>query len=68
MKTRELFKIQQQIEGKALTLIPLKIFFKGRWAKCEIGVGKGKREWEKREDIKRRDVNREMAKAMRVKA
>jgi tmRNA-binding protein len=31
-------------------------------------VGKGKREWEKREDIKRRDVNREMAKAMRVKA
>lgn len=67
LKTKELLKIRQQIEGKALTLIPLKLFFKGRWAKCEIGVGKGKREWEKREDIKRRDVNREMAKAMRVK-
>lgn len=68
LKSRELLKIQQQIEGKALTLIPLKLFFKGRWAKCEIGVGKGKREWEKREDIKKRDTDREMAKAMRVKA
>lgn len=67
LKSRELLKIQQQIEGKALTLIPLKLFFKGRWAKCEIGVGKGKREWEKREDIKKRDTDREMAKAMRVK-
>jgi SsrA-binding protein len=68
LKSKEMLKIQQQIEGKALTLIPLKLFFKGRWVKCEIGIGKGKREWEKREDIKRRDVNREMAKAMRVKA
>ncbi|MFH2085918.1 MAG: SsrA-binding protein SmpB [bacterium] len=67
MKSSELLKIQKQIEGKPLTLIPLKLFFKGRWAKCEIGVGKGKREWEKREDIKKRDTNREMAKAMRNK-
>jgi SsrA-binding protein len=68
LKSSELFKIQQRVEGKNLTLIPLKLFFKGRWAKCEIGLGKGKREWEKREDIKRRDVNREMAKAIRNKA
>lgn len=67
VKSSELFKIKQKIEGKNLTLVPLRLFFKGRWAKCEIGIGKGKREWEKREDIKRRDVNREMAKAMRVK-
>lgn len=67
LKSSELFKIQQRIEGKNLTLIPLKLFFKGRWAKCEIGLGKGKKEWEKREDIKRRDVNREMAKAIRNK-
>jgi len=67
LKSSELFKIQQRIEGKNLTLIPLKLFFKGRWAKCEIGLGKGKREWEKREDIKKRDINREMAKAIRNK-
>ena len=67
LKSSELFKIQQRVEGKNLTLIPLRLFFKGRWAKCEVGLGKGKREWEKREDIKRRDVNREMAKAIRNK-
>ena len=48
LKNSELLKIHKQIEGKNLTLIPLKLFFKGRWAKCEIGVGKGKKEWEKR--------------------
>lgn len=67
LKTNELMKIQQKIEGKNLTLVPLRLFFKGRWAKCEIGLGKGKKEWEKREDIKKRDVNREMAKAIRNK-
>ena len=67
MKAGEILKIQKQIEGKPLTLVPLKLFFKGRWVKCEIGVGKGKREWEKREDIKKRDTDREMAKAMRNK-
>lgn len=65
LKINELLKIQKQIEGKNLTLIPLRLFFKGRWAKCEIGIGKGKKEWEKRADIKKRDVDREMAKAMK---
>ena len=67
LKSNELLKIQQKVEGRSLTLVPLKIFFKGRWAKCEIGLGKGKQEWEKREDIKKRDVGREMARAIRNK-
>jgi len=65
LKEREIIKILKQIEGKSLTLVPLKLFFKGRWAKCEIGIGKGKKEWEKRADIKKRDTDREMAKAMK---
>lgn len=67
LKSSELFKIQQKVEGKHLTLVPLQLFFKGRWVKCEIGLGRGKKEWEKRDAIKRRDVGREMAKAIRVK-
>ncbi|MFH1244179.1 MAG: SsrA-binding protein SmpB [bacterium] len=65
MKAKEILKIQKQIEGKPLTLVPLKLFFKGRWAKCEIGVGKGKREWEKRADLKARDIKRDLAKAVK---
>ncbi len=65
LKASELGKIVQKTEGKNLTLVPIKLFFKGRWAKCEIGLGKGKKEWEKRADIKKRDVEREMASAVK---
>lgn len=65
LKESEILKILKQVEGKSLTLVPLKLFFKGRWVKCEIGIGKGKREWEKRADIKKRDVEREMARAVK---
>ncbi len=54
LKAHEIGKIVQKIEGKNLTLVPMRLFFKGRWAKCEIGLGKGKKEWEKRADIKKR--------------
>jgi len=65
LKSSEILRLSKKIEGKALTIVPLKLFFKGRWAKCEIGVGRGKKEWEKREDIKKRDQEREMAKAIK---
>ncbi len=65
LKTSEIMKILKQVEGKNLTLVPLRLFFKGRWVKCEIGIGKGKKEWEKREDIKKRDIKRDLAKAVK---
>lgn len=65
LKAREIERIVMKIEGKNLTLVPLRLFFKGRWVKCEIGLGKGKKEWEKRADIKKKDVEREMARAMK---
>jgi len=68
VKKGEMLKLLAKIEGKALTLVPLKLFFKGRWVKCELGVGKGKKEWEKRDDIKKRDAKREMAKALRQRS
>lgn len=65
LNKNEIFKLQQRIGGKSLALVPTKLFFQGRWVKCEIAIGKGKKEWEKREDIKKRDVQREIAKAMK---
>lgn len=64
-KSSELLKLQKKIEGKPLTLVPLRLFFKNRWVKCEIGIGKGKKELEKREDIKKRDIDREIAKTIK---
>lgn len=61
----EMLRLSKKMEGKVVTLVPLRLFFKGRWVKCEIGIGRGKKEYEKREDIKKRDQEREMARAMK---
>lgn len=63
----ELLKLAKKMEGKPLALVPLRLFFQGRWVKCELGVGKGKKDWEKREVIKKRDIEREIARTVRAK-
>lgn len=65
LKKAEILKLVKKMEGKPLTLVPLRLFFQGRWAKCELGIGRGKKEWEKREDIKKRDVDREIARSLK---
>jgi len=44
---------------------PVKLYFKKGFAKIELGVAKGKKEYDKREDIKTRDAKREMDRAMK---
>jgi SsrA-binding protein len=72
LRTRKLLMHRDEIDkliGKAVTkgytLIPLKIYFKGSFAKVEIGVAKGKRLFEKRETIKEREAKREIDRAMK---
>jgi len=54
-----------QIRG--YTLIPVKIYFKGGLAKVELALAKGKKGEDRREDIKRRDAQREMEKAVKLR-
>ncbi|MEI6690675.1 MAG: SsrA-binding protein SmpB [bacterium] len=65
LKNSEIAKLTKKMEGKAVTLIPLRLFFGGRWAKVEVGIGRGRKEYEKREVIKKRDVEREISSAMK---
>jgi SsrA-binding protein len=53
------------VEQKGLTLVPLKMYFKGSWVKISIGLGRGKKLHDKREDLKRRQDQRDMARAMK---
>lgn len=62
---KEIVRLQGKIAQKGYTLIPLKIYFKSGRAKVEVGLAKGKREFEKRESIKEREANREIEKAMK---
>lgn len=61
LKKRELAKLQTKIKEKGYTIIPLRIFFnEKRLIKIEIGLGKGKKQYDKRETIKQRDNDREL--------
>ncbi len=55
----EIHLIRTRLEQKGLTLIPLSLYFQRGFAKLELGLGKGKKLYDKREDIANRDVERE---------
>lgn len=60
LEKREIRKIEAKLKEKGYTLVPLRIYFKERLAKVEIGLAKGKKLHDKRESIKQKDVEREM--------
>jgi SsrA-binding protein len=60
LNKREIRKIKQQLQEKGLTLVPLKVYFKGSLIKVEIGIAKGKKLYDKRESIKKRDIERNL--------
>lgn len=58
----EIIRLNHEIETKRYTLIPLKLYFKKNKAKMLIGVARGKKNYDKRESIKKRDLDRELKK------
>lgn len=61
----ELLKIERKISEAGLTIVPLKIYFKSGRVKIEIGVARGKREYDKRQTLREQQDNREALRAMR---
>ncbi|MCX5725599.1 MAG: SsrA-binding protein SmpB [Candidatus Saganbacteria bacterium] len=55
----ELIKLIGKVSQKGLTLIPLKLYFDGNWAKIDLGLCKAKKLYEKREVLKEKDIKRE---------
>jgi SsrA-binding protein len=64
---REIRRIAEEISTKKLTLIPLKAYFKGGIVKVEIALAKGKKIYDKRAAIKKRESDRELKRALRSK-
>ena len=62
---KEIIKLSQKIYSKGLTLVPLKLYFKGRYIKVEIGLAKGKKQHDKREASKKKDANRQIERALK---
>ena len=62
---KEIKKLVQAIELKGLTLVPLKLYFKDNKLKVALGICRGKKDYDKRESIKERDIKREVAKRLK---
>ncbi|MBV6507743.1 MAG: SsrA-binding protein [Acidimicrobiales bacterium] len=60
----EIQRIRSKVDQDRLTLVPLSLYFKNGRAKVEIALGKGRRTVDRREEIARRDADREAARAM----
>ena len=60
LEKREIRRIEAKLKEKGYTLVPLKIYFKEKYAKVQIGLAKGKKLHDKRETLKQKDVEREM--------
>lgn len=67
LHTYEIRKIEGKIREKGYTLVPLKVYFKGSLVKVEIGVAKGKKLYDKRQDIAKKDQRRETEREFKVK-
>lgn len=58
-------RLNSILSQKGLTLIPVRIYFKKNRAKVEVGLAKGKRKYDKRESLRRKDMDREMKRQLR---
>ena len=67
MHKYEINKLMGKIKEKGMTLVPLKVYFKGSLVKVEIGIAKGKKLYDKRETIAKKDQRREAERDFKVK-
>ncbi|MBI5731935.1 MAG: SsrA-binding protein SmpB, partial [Candidatus Magasanikbacteria bacterium] len=64
LKKKEIARLIGLKTKEGLTIVPLKVYTKHHWIKLEIGLGRGKKQYDKREAIKKRDVTREIARGL----
>ena len=63
----ELISLGTKMKQKQLTLVPIRVYTKGRLVKAEIALAKSKRKFEKKESIKKKDIEREIDRELRGK-
>lgn len=65
MHRREIRRLIGAVEQQGHTLVPLDVHLSGGYAKVTLALGKGKKRYDKRQDLKRKDAEREMARSMK---
>ena len=67
MHKYEINKLMGKIKEKGMTLVPLKVYFKGSLVKVEIGLARGKKLYDKRQDIAKKDMRREAERDFKIR-
>ena len=65
MHKREILRLFGQLKQQGLTLIPLSIYFKGSLVKVQVGLCKGKKLYDKREDMAKKAANRDIERSLK---
>ena len=67
LNKREILKLRDKVEISGYTLVPIKLYFKNNRAKILLGVARGKKNYDKRESMKERDIKREIDRNLKNK-
>ena len=62
---RQILKLQEMVKVKGLSLVPISVYFKNSKVKVEIGIGKGKKLYDKREEIAKKDAQMKINRALK---
>ncbi|MBO0420000.1 SsrA-binding protein SmpB [Vagococcus fluvialis] len=65
MHKKQIAKLTAETKNTGVTLIPLKLYIKNGFAKVLVGVAKGKKQYDKRQDLKQKDMNREINRTLK---
>jgi len=64
---REILRLMGKVKERGLTIVPLRVYFKGKHIKVEIGLAKGKKIWGKREEKRKKTVDKEIRSALKYR-
>ena len=65
LNEREILKLSNDVRQKGMTLVPIRLYFKGNFIKLELGVGKGKKLYDKRADLAKKDAQQKIREQMK---
>ena len=63
LNKKEILKMLGKVKQENYTIVPLEMYFSGRWAKLDIALAKGKKLYDKRDALKKKDIQRDISKA-----
>ena len=61
----QIFRLGRMVNQKGLTIVPLRVYIKGHYAKVEVALARGRRQYDKRQAIMRRETDREISRSLR---